>query len=50
MNHATPTTENKHIYLKYSTTEDFNPFLLSAESAQGLLAELSSAQTIKIRD
>ena len=49
MNYATPTKENSHIYLKYSTSEYFNPFLLSAEAAQDLLTELSIAQIAKTR-
>ncbi|WP_352259293.1 BLUF domain-containing protein [Psychrobacter sp. TB55-MNA-CIBAN-0194] len=41
MNYATPTEKNAAIYLKYSTTVDFNPYLLSAESARELMNELS---------
>jgi len=41
MNYASPTKENAAIYLKYSTTVDFNPYLLSAEAARGLMSELS---------
>ena len=41
MNYATPTEKNSAIYLKYSTTIDFNPYLLSAESARDLMNELS---------
>jgi hypothetical protein len=44
MNYASPTKENAAIYLKYSTTIDFNPYLLSAESARGLMSELSIKQ------
>ena len=42
MNYASPTAENSAIYLKYSTTIDFNPYLLSAESVNGLMRELSN--------
>ncbi|MEN6669207.1 BLUF domain-containing protein [Psychrobacter sp. B38] len=42
MNYATPTEKNAAIYLKYSTTIDFNPYLLSAQSANDLMDELSS--------
>jgi|26BtaG_2_1085354.scaffolds.fasta_scaffold01029_1 hypothetical protein len=41
MNYAPSCAENSAIYLKYSTTEDFNPYLLSFESVRGLLDELS---------
>lgn len=41
MNYASPTQENIAVYLKYSTTVNFNPYLLSAESANGLMRELS---------
>ena len=41
MNYASPTEKNAAIYLKYSTTIDFNPYLLSAESAHDLMSELS---------
>jgi len=42
MNYASPTEKNAAIYLKYSTTVDFNPYLLSAKSAQDLMTELSN--------
>lgn len=42
MNYASPTEANAAIYLKYSTTIDFNPYLLSAESARDLMSELSA--------
>jgi len=42
MNYASPTEENAAIYLKYSTTIGFNPYLLNAESAHGLMNELSA--------
>ncbi|WP_201555635.1 BLUF domain-containing protein [Psychrobacter sp. 72-O-c] len=42
MNYASPTKENAAIYLKYSTTINFNPYLLSAEAARGLMSELSN--------
>lgn len=42
MNYASPTESNAAIYLKYSTTVDFNPYLLSAESALDLMTELSA--------
>ena len=41
MDYATPTKENTHVYLKYSTTTSFNPYLLSAVAAQNLLKELT---------
>ncbi|MGE6571758.1 BLUF domain-containing protein [Psychrobacter namhaensis] len=41
MNYASPTKENAALYLKYSTTVKFNPYLLSAESVRGLMSELS---------
>ena len=41
MNYASPTEKNAEIYLKYSTTIDFNPYLLSAEAAYNLMNELS---------
>jgi hypothetical protein len=41
MNYASPTKENAALYLKYSTTVNFNPYLLSAESVRGLMSELS---------
>ncbi|MEM7612960.1 MAG: BLUF domain-containing protein [Pseudomonadota bacterium] len=42
MNYATPTTENNAIYLRYSTTKDFNPYLLNADSARALLRDLAA--------
>lgn len=42
MNYASPTEANAAIYLKYSTTVDFSPYLLSAESAHDLMSELSA--------
>lgn len=41
MNFVSPTTENAALYLKYSTTVDFNPYFLSAESIRGLMTELN---------
>ena len=41
MNYASPTEENAAIYLKYSTTVNFNPYLLNAEAANNLMRELS---------
>lgn len=41
MNYASPTEANAAVYLKYSTTVNFNPYLLSAESAHDLMRELS---------
>lgn len=41
MNFASSTIDNAALYLKYSTTVDFNPYLLSAESIRGLMAELN---------
>ncbi|MEO0973935.1 MAG: BLUF domain-containing protein [Pseudomonadota bacterium] len=40
MNYAAPTQENMATYLKYSTTIEFNPFLLNVESARLLLRDL----------
>lgn len=42
MNYASPTEANAAIYLKYSTTVDFNPYLLNADSARELMSELST--------
>lgn len=42
MNYASPTEENAAIYLKHSTTIGFNPYLLNAEAAHGLMNELSA--------
>ena len=42
MNYASPTEKNAAVYLKYSTTVNFNPYLLNAESANELMRELSS--------
>lgn len=42
MNYASPTQDNAAIYLKYSTTVDFNPYLLNAESARALMRDLSA--------
>ncbi|WP_367107288.1 BLUF domain-containing protein [uncultured Psychrobacter sp.] len=42
MNYASPTQDNAAIYLKYSTTVDFNPYLLNAGSSSDLMRELSS--------
>lgn len=41
MNYVSSTQENTAIYLKYSTTSDFNPYLLSFESVRGLMDDLS---------
>lgn len=41
MNYASPTEANSAVYLKYSTTINFNPYLLSAESAHNLMLDLS---------
>ena len=41
MNYAAPTPDNQATYLKYSTTVDFNPYLLNSESARLLLKELN---------
>lgn len=41
MNYVPSTKENADIYLKYSTTEDFNPYLLSFEALRGLMNDLS---------
>ena len=44
MNYASPTQANAAVYLKYSTTLDFNPYLLSAEAANNLMRELSKSK------
>ncbi len=44
MNYASPTEANAAIYLKYSTTLDFNPYLLSAEATNSLMRELADGQ------
>lgn len=44
MNYASPTQANAAVYLKYSTTIDFNPYLLSAEAANSLLHELAEVR------
>lgn len=41
MNLASPTTDNTALYFKYSTTVNFNPYLLSAESIRELMTELN---------
>ncbi len=45
MNYASPTEANAAIYLKYSTTIDFNPYLLSAEASSNLMRELSAQKS-----
>lgn len=42
MNYASPTEANAAVYLKYSTTIGFNPYLLSADAANDLMRELST--------
>ena len=42
MNYVPATAENAAIYLKYSTTKDFNPYLLSFGALQGLMNDLSN--------
>ena len=44
MNYASPTETNAAVYLKYSTTIEFNPYLLSSEAASDLMRELSAPQ------
>lgn len=44
MNYASPTEANAAIYLKYSTTTDFDPYLLNAEAANNLMLDLSKLQ------
>ena len=41
MNYVPLSKENTATYLKYSTTADFNPYLLSFESVRGLMRDLS---------
>lgn len=45
MNYASPTPANAAVYLKYSTTLDFNPYLLNAEAANNLMHELSTQKS-----
>ena len=42
MGYATPTKENQAIFLRHSPTERFNPYLLNASNAKGLLMDLSN--------
>ncbi|TXD96149.1 BLUF domain-containing protein [Psychrobacter frigidicola] len=42
MSYTSPSEAAAAIHIKYSTTVEFNPYLLSAESARGLMIELSS--------
>ncbi|WP_201586916.1 BLUF domain-containing protein [Psychrobacter jeotgali] len=42
MNYASPSEANAAVYLKYSTTVDFNPYLLSAEAAHNLMHDLGA--------
>ena len=44
MNYASPTESNRATYLKYSTTVDFNPYLLNVDSARLLLRDLGRKQ------
>lgn len=41
MNYATPTSKNNSIYFKYSSTEQFNPYLLNAQQALNLCLALT---------
>jgi hypothetical protein len=41
MHYAAPTEVSSATFLKYSTTVEFNPYLLNAESARELLRELN---------
>ena len=43
MNYVPVTKENAAIYLKYSTTTEFNPYVLSFESVRGLMRDLGHA-------
>ena len=45
MNYAAPTEKTASIYLKYSTTTEFNPYLLSFNSIRGLMNELMEEQS-----
>lgn len=47
MNYASPTRDNNHVFLRYSSTPQFNPYLLDAHSACNLLRELGDLQEIK---
>ena len=42
MGYATPTNENRLIFLKYCPTVEFNPYTLTAETAAMLLEELAN--------
>lgn len=46
MNYASPTSSNRAIYLKYSTTVSFNPYYLNSEATRALLHELSTKRAI----
>ena len=37
MAYATPTKTNQSIYLRYSTSKDFNPYMMKAESINSLM-------------
>jgi len=47
MNYASPSENSRASYLKYSTTTEFNPYLLNTESARALLRELRVKRTVK---
>ena len=49
MNYASPTRENKHIFMKHSPSASFNPYLLSAAGAESLLTELHELNENKRR-
>ena len=42
MGYATPSKDNQSLFLKYSPSNDFNPYLLDANCAQLLLKDLAS--------
>jgi len=42
MDYATPTSQNRDIFLKHSSSENFNPYLISAGAAQDLMVELTA--------
>lgn len=46
MSYASPSESNRATYLKFSTTIDFNPYLLNAESARALLRELRVKRSV----
>lgn len=44
MDYVSPNPSNRSLFLKYSSSQDFNPYLMSARSTEWLLHALSEAQ------